>query len=115
MRFATHDACPPAPAAHTHTGAETMRHPPASPAPAVNEPARHAGCRACTMALTLAGCALLLHAGSSSVLAAPDDDAVAHALLERTNALRVASGWAALVAEPRLTEAAERFATFMAA
>lgn len=45
---------------------------------------------------------------------APDDAAVARALLTRGNALRTASGLEALAPEPRLAAAALRFAAYMA-
>lgn len=71
--------------------------------------------RVAALALCLLVCAPGVHGGrSGAALAAPDDDPVALALLERINALRVASGWLALHTEPRLTAAAERYATLLA-
>lgn len=42
------------------------------------------------------------------------DGEVTRSLLQRTNALRAASGWTALHSEPRLAAAATRFASYMA-
>lgn len=73
----------------------------------MNTPSSLRGVAAACVAL---GCAL----ASAAVSAAPDDAAVAAALLARSNALRAASGLAALEVEPRLSAAALNFAAYMA-
>lgn len=73
----------------------------------MNNPSSVRGIAAACMAL---GWAL----AGAATSAAPDDAAVAAALLARSNALRAASGLDALEVEPRLNAAALRFAAHMA-
>jgi uncharacterized protein YkwD len=70
-----------------------------------------AGARARTIALRATLAAVL----AWPLAAAADfDSEVTRQLLQRSNALRTASGWKPLVPSPRLTAAARRFALYMA-
>jgi uncharacterized protein YkwD len=72
--------------------------------------------RAAGAVLCAALSALVVPSAADSARAASSaDQPVSRTLLERTNALRVSSGWVPLSTDARLTEAAERFSVFMAA
>jgi uncharacterized protein YkwD len=64
--------------------------------------------------LAAMACAWIVATTMAGAAAAAGDGSAAHALLEQTNALRVASGAGAVVPEPHLTATATRFAAYMA-